>query len=350
MWISLSRKSGPAEPPAEAAGPEVDLLSSEAADLACKVRSYDQRGLARVLSMVENRHSLAPSILHSLYNPERSCLTIGITGPPGAGKSTLTNRLITYYRMHGTKVGVIAVDPSSPFSGGALLGDRVRMQDHASDPEVFIRSMANRGHLGGLSGTTRDALEVLAAASYNPVLVETMGVGQAEVEIASIADITLLVLVPGLGDEVQTMKAGIMEIGDIIVLNKSDRAGMEQLEMSVNASLDLIPDQADRPPVIRCSAQTGKGVAELTDAIVSYASSGTGSKAAARRRSALILNSIIREKGRELAEELILDRYGSIEEAIESTLEGKTTPYWIGEMLSGFLKNKRENENECKRD
>ncbi len=300
--------------------------------------------------MVENGHPLASTILHSLFAPERLCLTIGITGPPGAGKSTLTNRLIASYRRHGNKVGVIAVDPSSPFSGGALLGDRVRMQEHASDPGVFIRSMANRGHLGGLSGTTRDALEILAAASYNPVLVETMGVGQAEVEIASLADITLLVLVPGLGDDVQTMKAGIMEIGNIIVLNKADRPGIEQLELSVNASLDLIPDPADRPPVIRCSAQTGEGIEELTDAIGNYSASGTGRKAIALGRTMLILNSIIREKGRELARTLIMDRYGSIEEAIESILEGETTPYRIGEMLSGYLNNKRENENECKRD
>lgn len=326
------------------------MLSSEVDDFVNKVRNDDQRGLARVLSMVENGHPFAPSILHSLYNPDRPGLTIGITGPPGAGKSTLTNCLITYYRRNGRKVGVIAVDPSSPFSGGAVLGDRVRMQDHASDPEVFIRSMANRGHLGGLSGTTRDAIEVLAAASYDPVIVETMGVGQAEVEIASLADITLLVLVPGLGDEVQSMKAGIMEIGDIIVLNKADRPGIEQLEMSVNASLELIPDQAERPPVVRCSAQTGEGVEKLMDTVVSFASSGTGWKDVAQRRTTLILNSIMREKGRELARKLILDRYGSVEEAIESIHEGKTTPYRIGEMLSGFLLNKRENKNECKRD
>lgn len=289
--------------------------------------------------MVENGHPLASSILHSLYTPERSCLTVGITGPPGAGKSTLTNRLITHYRRHGTKVGVIAVDPSSPFSGGAILGDRVRMQDHTSDPGVFIRSMANRGHLGGLSGTTRDALEILAAASYDPVLVETVGVGQAEVEIASLADITILVLVPGLGDEVQTMKAGIMEIGDIIVLNKADRPGIEQLEISVNASLELIPDQADRPAVIRCSAQTGEGIEELTDTLLSSSDAGIGRKAIAMRRTKLILNSIIREKGKELARKRIMDRYGSVEQAIESILEGDTTPYRIGEMLSGFLKN-----------
>lgn len=310
------------------------------------VRNCDVRGLARVLSMVENGHTLAPSIMHSLYNPERSSLTVGITGPPGAGKSTLTNRLITFWRAHDNKVGVIAVDPSSPFSGGALLGDRVRMQDHASDPLVFIRSMGSRGHLGGLSGATRDALEVLAAASYDPVLVETVGVGQAEVEIASLADITLLVLVPGLGDEVQTMKAGIMEIADIIVLNKADRPEIEQLEMSVNASLELLPDQAERPPVVRCSARTGEGIELLTETITSYISSLTERKEIVQRRTSLILGSIIREKGRNIARKLVSDRYGSVEEAVESILKGETTPYGIGEMLSEFIDNKRESENE----
>lgn len=322
------------------------MLSSETDRFARMVRICDVRGLARVLSMVENGHPLAPSIMHSLYNPERSSLTVGITGPPGAGKSTLVNRLITFWRGHDNKVGVIAVDPSSPFSGGALLGDRVRMQDHASDPGVFIRSMGSRGHLGGLSGATRDALEVLAAASYDPVLVETVGVGQAEVEIASLADITLLVLVPGLGDEVQAMKAGIMEIGDIIILNKADRPGIEQLAMSVNASLELLPDQAERPPVVRCSAQTGEGIEDLTETITGYISSLTERKQIARRRTSLILDSIIREKGRSLARKLVSDRYGSVEEAIESILEGETTPYGIGEMLSEFHENKRECENE----
>ena len=316
------------------------MLSSEAVDLAQKVRTRDIRVIARVLSMVENGHSLAPSIMHSLYNPERSSFTVGITGPPGAGKSTLTNRLITWWRGLEMQVGVIAIDPSSPFSGGALLGDRLRMQDHASDPGVFIRSMGSRGHLGGISGATRDALEILAAAGYDPVLVETVGVGQAEVEIASLADITLLVLVPGLGDEVQTMKAGIMEIGDIIVLNKSDRPGIEQLEMSVNASLELLPDQTGRPPVIRCSAQSGSGMEQLTEAIKDHMSPGKERKEIIRRRTSMVLGSIIREKGRDLARKLVSDRYGSVEKAVEFILEGKTTPYGVGEMLSDY--NKRE--------
>jgi len=292
--------------------------------------------------MVENGHPLASAIMHSLYNPERSSFTVGITGPPGAGKSTLASQLITWWRGLEMQVGVIAVDPSSPFSGGALLGDRVRMQDHASDPGVFIRSMGSRGHLGGISGATRDALEILAAAGYDPVLVETIGVGQAEVEIASLADVTILVLVPGLGDEVQTMKAGIMEIGDIIVLNKSDRPGIEQLEMSVNASLELLPDQTRRPPVIKCSAQSGSGIEQLTKAIEGHVSPGKERKEIIRRRTTMVLDSIIREKGRDLARKLVSDRYGSVEKAIESILEGETTPYGIGEMLSDYPGNKRE--------
>lgn len=312
------------------------MLQVQTDDLAGRVRNGDTRGLARVLSMVENGHALAPDIMHELYDPERAGLTVGITGPPGAGKSTLTSRLITYWRQRDKRVGVIAVDPSSPFSGGALLGDRVRMQEHASDPGVFIRSMGSRGHLGGLAGSTRDALEVLASASFDPVLVETVGVGQAEVEIASLADITLLVLVPGLGDEVQTMKAGIMEIGDIIILNKADRQGIDQLETAVRASLELIPEEVEKPPVVRCSAQTGQGMDRLMEVIENFVSGIGDRKGMARRRTSLILASVIREKGREMAERLVADRFGSVDEAVESILRGETTPYGIGGILSEY--------------
>ncbi len=317
--------------------PSMDLLPSEIDSYVTDVRESRPRGLARVLSMVENGHSSSSMILHALYNPDRQGNTIGVTGPPGAGKSTLVNLLIAHWRKLKRKVGVIAVDPSSPFSGGALLGDRVRMQTHASDSGVFIRSMGSRGHLGGLSGATRDVLEILTSASYDPVLVETVGVGQAEVEVASLADITLLVLVPGLGDEVQTMKAGIMEIADIIVLNKADRPGIEQLETAVNASLEFVDDCAVRPPVIRCSGLTGEGIDYLSSAVDSMLLSEVIGQDKAKRRTTLILNGIIREKGSELAKKLISEKYGSINGAIESVLSGETTPYMIGQMFSGFL-------------
>jgi len=299
-----------------------------------KVLQGETRTLARVLSMVENGDPLSESIMHDIYDPARRSLTVGVTGPPGAGKSTLTCRLIGYWRGSGRKVGVIAVDPSSPFSGGALLGDRVRMQEHASDPGVFIRSMGSRGHLGGLAGSTRDALELLAAAGYDPVIVETVGVGQAEVEVASLADITLLVLVPGMGDEVQTMKAGIMEIGDIIVLNKADRQGIDQLESSVMASLELLPEGSHRPPVVRCSSLTGDGIEELTGEMDGLLSGILDRDSLVRRRTTLILESILREKGRHMAARVVEARFGSIERAVDLILDGKTTPYGIGVLLS----------------
>ncbi len=330
--------------------PDVNSIPAEIESFITNVRESRPRGLARVLSMVENGHPLSSMILHSLYNPDRQGKTIGVTGPPGAGKSTLVNLFIEYWRNLDRNVGVIAVDPSSPFSGGALLGDRVRMQTHASDPGVFIRSMGSRGHLGGLSGATRDALEVMTAASYDPVLVETVGVGQAEVEVASITDITVLVLVPGLGDEVQTMKAGIMEIADVIVLNKADRPGIEQLETAVNASLEFMNDDEARPSVIRCSAQTGEGIDYLTCAVDTMLSSEVVGQDNAKRRTTLILNGIIREKGSELAKKLISKKYGSTNGAIEKILSGETTPYMIGEMFSGFLEGIQEKDNGSKQD
>ena len=314
------------------------MPSSKTEELVEGVRAGDVRSLARVLTMVENGHLLSHSIMHSLYDPGRKGLTVGVTGPPGAGKSTLASRLIQQWREKDNRVGVIAVDPSSPFSGGALLGDRVRMQSHASDPGVFIRSMGSRGHLGGLSSATRDGLEVLSSAGFDPVIVETVGVGQAEVEIASLADITLLVLVPGLGDEVQTMKAGIMEIGDIIVLNKSDRAGIDNLETAVRASLELIPDGQGKPVVVRCSAQTGEGMEELREEIALFVSRRFRREEMARRRTSLILGSIIQEKGREIAGAIISREYGGRKEAVDSILRGNTTPYGIGLMISEHMK------------
>lgn len=289
------------------------------------------RSIARALTLVENGSTEALDILDGLFGLQQG-YTIGVTGPPGAGKSTLVNRMITRYRSLGNRVGVIAVDPSSPFSGGALLGDRLRMQSHATDPGVFIRSMGSRGHLGGLSGATRDASCVLSAAGYSPIIVETVGVGQAEVEVAELADITVLVLVPGLGDDVQSMKAGIMEIGDVIVLNKADRSGIEQLENYVRGSLDLMPPGMKKPEVVRVSAVNGDGLPELWLALDKLV--GAGEHLSGISRSALkILDAILAENGIKLFEQLLTREYNGRDRAEGLVLSGAVSPYAMGKAL-----------------
>ena len=289
------------------------------------------RRIARTLTEVENGGENATEILDRLFNLKQG-FSVGVTGPPGAGKSTLVNRMITRYRSMKQAVGVIAVDPSSPFSGGALLGDRLRMQSHASDPGVFIRSMGSRGHLGGLSGATRDASFVLSAAGYSPVIIETVGVGQAEVEIADLADVTVLVLVPGLGDDIQSMKAGIMEIGDIIVLNKADRNGIEQLENYVKASLELMPPERKKPAVIRTSAITGEGLPELWAAMDKLVDSQT-SRERISRGALLTLNGILKENGNKFFEKLLEQEYNGRKEVEALILAGKVSPYAVGRKL-----------------
>ena len=196
---------------------------------------------------------------------------IGVTGAPGTGKSTLVDRLAAYYRSQGDRVGIIAVDPTSPFTGGAILGDRIRMQGHASDPGIFIRSMATRGFLGGLARTTGDVALILDAAGKQYVLIETVGVGQDEVDIVRLADCTLVLLVPGMGDDVQNMKAGLMEIADIFVLNKSDRDGVDRLEAELEAMLQLVPERNGwKPAIVRTVATENRGVEELASAIAKY--------------------------------------------------------------------------------
>src|ERR1700758_3637216 len=228
----------------------------------------DVRALSRVITRVENRSVDSLDILRQLFPYTGRSQIIGITGSPGAGKSSLVDRLAIAYRQKEKAVGIIAVDPSSPFTGGAILGDRIRMQTQGIDPGVYIRSMATRGHLGGLATATADVVSVLDAAGKNPVIVETVGVGQDEIEIVKLADVSVVVLVPGMGDDIQALKAGIMEIGDIFVINKCDRPGVEKMERSVMAMLSLA-HRADgwQPPVIKTVATDGQGVAELHAAI-----------------------------------------------------------------------------------
>ena len=225
--------------------------------------------MARLISLVEDASPSLREVMAGLAPYTGNAQIVGVTGSPGVGKSTSTNALVKALRATGKRVGVLAVDPSSPFSGGALLGDRVRMQDHATDRDVYIRSMASRGHLGGLSWSTPQALRVLDAAGCDVVLVETVGVGQSEVEIASLADTTLVLMAPGMGDGIQAAKAGILEIGDVYVVNKADRDGADQTRRDLRSMLALAErnEESWRPPIIKTIAQTGEGVDDVVEAI-----------------------------------------------------------------------------------
>ena len=228
----------------------------------------DVRAVARAISVVERGSGEAAGILQAVYRHTGRARVLGITGAPGSGKSTLVDRLIAAYRADGARVAVVAVDPSSAFSGGAILGDRVRMQGHATDPSVFIRSMATRGQLGGLARKTNDAIDLLDAAGYDPVIVETVGVGQDEVDIVRTADAVAVVLVPGMGDDIQAIKAGILEIADLFVINKADREGADRLHADLESMLSLAPEaERPRPSIHRTVALTNQGVGELLQAI-----------------------------------------------------------------------------------
>lgn len=237
---------------------------SKIAQWAAQVEAGDVRAISRAMTEIENRSANAENLLRELFTHTGHSYCVGITGAPGTGKSTLVDRLAAHYRAQKQPVGVIAVDPSSPFTGGAILGDRIRMQGHASDSGVFIRSMATRGSLGGLSQATSDAALLLDAAGKKYVLVETVGVGQGEVEIARLADCTLVVLVPGMGDDVQNLKAGVMEIADVFVLNKADRDGAERFEQQLRAILQLVPERDGwKPPIVLTVAIQNEGIDEL---------------------------------------------------------------------------------------
>ena len=235
------------------------------------ILSGDLRALARAITTVENGEPQADELLKQLFPHSGRALVVGITGSPGAGKSTLVDRMAAAYRRQEKTVGIIAVDPSSPFSGGAILGDRIRMQGHSSDPGIYIRSMATRGSLGGLARATVDVATLLDAAGRDIVVVETVGVGQDEVDIVKLADVTVVLLVPGMGDDVQTIKAGLMEIADIFAINKADRAGSDRLEAELHTLL-AISQRADgwAPVVLKTVATEGAGVEELLATIERY--------------------------------------------------------------------------------
>ncbi|HZY28097.1 MAG: methylmalonyl Co-A mutase-associated GTPase MeaB [Jiangellaceae bacterium] len=247
-------------------------MTEPAQDLVDRARQGDPRAVARLISLVEDASPALREVMAALVPHAGGAAVVGVTGSPGVGKSTVTSALVASFRAEGRRVGVLAVDPSSPFSGGALLGDRVRMQEHATDPGVYIRSMATRGHLGGLAWATPQALRVLDAAGCEVVLVETVGVGQSEVEVAALADTTLVLLAPGMGDGIQAAKAGILEVGDVFVVNKADRDGADQVVRDLRGAIRLAERAPGdwRPPIVKAVAVRREGLDDVRSAVTKH--------------------------------------------------------------------------------
>jgi LAO/AO transport system ATPase len=311
-------------------------------DLVERARKADARAVARLISLVENDSPLLRQIAAALVPFTGTSQVVGLTGSPGVGKSTTTSALVTALRENGKRVGVLAVDPSSPFSGGALLGDRVRMQDHATDDGVFIRSMASRGHLGGLSAAVPQALRVLDAAGCDIVLIETVGVGQAEVEIASLADTTAVLLAPGMGDGIQAAKAGILEIADVFVVNKADRDGADQVARDLRYMLSLggrhSAPGAWRPPIVKTVASRAEGIDDMLAVLAKHrdwlASSGEYGRRRQERAAAEIEAIAVGEVRSRFA-----DVHGStaLSATAKRVVDGVLDPYTAADELVASL-------------
>ncbi len=310
-------------------------------DLIKRILKGDQRAMARAMTLIENGESEARDILKGIFSGTSRALIVGITGSPGTGKSTLVDKLALTYRKMDKTVGVIAVDPTSPFTGGAILADRVRMQALYNDEGVFIRSMATRGHLGGLARTTRDVVSVLDAAGKEIVLIETVGVGQDEVEVVKVADVSVVILVPGMGDDLQAFKAGIMEIGDIFVINKADRPMVEKTEKEVESMLSLA-ERADRwkPPIVKTIATEAVGTEDLIHEIGRYDQYRKEAPGFAESRKDSIQENLLEILKESLLEDAIQQNgiWDKIRAASEAVRSKRKDPYTATEEILSELK------------
>ena len=307
-----------------------------------QLRAGDSRALARAISTVENRTPGWSDLLKALFPHSGQARIVGLTGPPGAGKSTLVGQLARHYREENRTVGIIAVDPTSPYTGGAILGDRIRMQDHFSDPGIYIRSMATRGSLGGLARTTADVATVLDASGRDLVMIETVGVGQDEVDIVRLADVTIVILVPGMGDDVQTIKAGIMEIADVFVINKSDREGAERVEREIRA-LQSLAVRSDNwtPPIVKTVATERTGIADLAATIRDY-------EAYLQKENLVLKHNVENWQNRlvEMLRDALLDRAcdqlgnGAVARYAAEVAEHKRDPYSLVEEIVNTMERK----------
>lgn len=317
-------------------------MDTKQADLISALRAGDPRALARAISTVENRTYGWSDLLKNLFAHSGKARVIGLTGAPGAGKSTLVDQLAKLYRKQERTVGIVAVDPTSPYTGGAILGDRIRMQDHFADPGIYIRSMATRGSLGGLARTTADVATVLDASGRDVILIETVGVGQDEVDIVRLADITVVILVPGMGDDVQTIKAGIMEIADIFVINKSDREGAERVEREIRALQTLAARQDGwTPPIVKTVAPDATGVQDLATTIAGYEEFLQKENRALKKsvenwqeRLVEMLRDAMLEKARGVM--------GDMKELAADVAEHRRDPYTVVEEIAGKVESSRE--------
>jgi LAO/AO transport system kinase len=326
-------------PKEQAGGERASRTESTANALVARAIEGDRQAIAKLISIIEDGSPSIGEVMTAIFPHTGRAHTVGITGAPGAGKSTLTEGLIGRIREDSHKVGVLAVDPSSPFTGGALLGDRVRMQSHAADVQVFIRSMATRGHLGGLSLATPEAVRILDAAGCAYILIETVGVGQDEVDIVTAADTTVVVLTPGWGDSVQAGKAGLLEIGDVFVVNKADREGAKQSVREINQMLDFGPQRAWRPPVLEAIATEGKGVGELWAAIKAHQTKISESgELDARRRSRIgrEISDIVAARVRGRVRD---ESHADLDQLVERVVGREIDPYAAAEILLDILEN-----------